>query len=96
MRLAVGKKKSRDASGESRGGERVITWVDAAKRFGGVRVRWLGLTWAGVPWPVRWGMLWGTGVNVRKLEGCGCSVPLKAWWLKVRRMARRLLRDCWA
>jgi len=64
------------------------TWADWTKRHGGVRVRWLGLRWAGVPMPVRW-CLDLHGVRGEALEGCGCVVALKVLWVRLRRRIRR-------
>lgn len=57
-------------------------------------IRWMGLRWFGVPYPIR---LWGrTGMYTettglasktdwRKLEGCGCLVVAKRLWRVIRR-----------
>lgn len=50
-------------------------------------VRWLGVRWNGLPWPLRIA-LWAcyrkrgwTWAKVRALPGCGCIARLKAIWL---------------
>lgn len=62
-----------DADGCGRG-----IWPEA----GGV-VRWCGVRWHGVPWPLRWRLV-RRGVMPRAgmalLPGCGCIVPLKSLW----------------
>ena len=50
------------------------------------RCRWLGLWWAGVPYPIRLWLWAGRYLSSpSKLDGCGCVVPLKAAWLRLRR-----------
>lgn len=41
-------------------------------------VRWLGMRWHGVPMPVR------LVLAVRLYPGCGCIVPMKAAWKRLR------------
>ena len=63
------------------------------------RVRWLGLLWSGVPYPMRHYLAWRVGPVkriarggwlgfVRSFAGCGCIRPAKAAWLKLRRCLR--------
>ena len=62
--------------------EREVTAL-ALKRLGrgvlldGIRVRWLGLVWRGVPEPLRWALEW-RGLLPMELPGCGCVDRLKA------------------
>ena len=46
------------------------------------RVRWLGVLWRGVPWPLRWRLPKGV-----KPPGCGCLDALK-------RLSERCLSGC--
>ena len=45
------------------------------------RIRWAGVTWSGVPMPLRlwWMLRTGRAVDVGEWPGCGCVRPLKAW-----------------
>ena len=43
----------------------------------GIRVRWIGLVWRGVPEPLRWALEW-RGLLPMELPGCGCVDRLKA------------------
>jgi len=63
------------------------TWVIPGRKYGTPRVRWLGLTWVGIPWPVR-AILPDHGVNGSVLEGCGCIAGLKLRWIRLKRWAR--------
>lgn len=55
-------------------------------------VKWAGLEWYGVPYPIRWAMrrkwfrrLVGAGsLCESKFMGCGCHVPLKDEWERFR------------
>lgn len=69
--------------------------VDAAGR-----VRWGGVWWYGVPWPVRvalwaWGWMMAredavTWRQMRMLPGCGCVVVLRDAWDAMRRATARV------
>ena len=62
------------------------------------RLRWLGVTWYGFPWPLRWWASAGLYVETVgrgraiadwfALPGCGCIKPLKDLWGRVKRWAR--------
>lgn len=50
------------------------------------RLRWMGVTWWGIPFPLRW-WRWATRWNeleprdvLERMPGCGCIVALKARW----------------
>lgn len=43
----------------------------------GIRVRWLGLVWIGVPEPLRWVI--GERDLPMDLPGCGCIARLREW-----------------
>lgn len=48
-------------------------------------VRWLGLAWVGVPWPVRaWRAAKSRNRGWLLLPGCGCVVALKRVFYRVR------------
>jgi len=44
-------------------------------------VRWVGLTWNGVPAPIRWELERRHGWARRPLAGCGCLVALRRYWI---------------
>jgi len=53
------------------------------------RVRWFGLDWIGVPYPIRLYLRARRGADVSKFPGCGCVRRLKTVWrLQLRRLAR--------
>ncbi len=44
-------------------------------------VRWVGVTWHGVPAPIRWGLVYRHGEPRKPLAGCGCVAALKRFWV---------------
>lgn len=59
------------------------------------RVRWMGISWLGVPMPIRWlaaalGRERGGIDQVEQLPGCGCVERLKAWTVRLAGSVRRL------
>lgn len=60
------------------------------------RVRWLGLKWEGVPYPVRF-YVWFRWMRdkpmrafVRAPQGCGCIAGLKTAWRSIHEVLRRV------
>lgn len=61
-------------------------------------VRWCGLIWYGVPWPLRLRVTWPAIVYVVDKPGCGCIAVLKdfrvsarvAWRVNMAKRAKRL------
>lgn len=55
---------------------RALARLGRGELLDGIRVRWLGVVWRGVPEPLRWALEW-RGLLPRELPGCGCIDALK-------------------
>jgi hypothetical protein len=68
-----------------------IQLIDGSKRYPWApdrrgHVRWLGMTWIGVPYPIRLALAKDlTG----PLDGCGCNRRALVWWRLVKRSVAR-------